>query len=70
MDSEDVREKMVKLWQSFEAGKISPTEARAHIGFSRTIIDSMKVEIAAAHLLGATTIQPVRQPKLGRNKTS
>ena len=32
MDSEDVREKMVKLWQSFEAGKISPTEARAHIG--------------------------------------
>ena len=59
MDSEDVREKMIKLWQSFEQGKISPTEARAHIGFARTVIDTMKVEIAAAHLLGATTIQPV-----------
>jgi hypothetical protein len=49
-DTGDVREKMLALWRKLDQGKISHTEARVHIGFARTVLDTLKVEIAAAHL--------------------
>ena len=49
-DTGDVREKMLALWKKLDQGKISHTEARVHIGFARTVLDTLKVEIAAAHL--------------------
>jgi hypothetical protein len=49
-DTGDVREKMLALWRKLDQGKITHTEARVHIGFARTVLDTLKVEIAAAHL--------------------
>ena len=54
MDTGDVREKMMKLWAKLDQGKLTHAEARAHIGFARTILDTIKVEIAAAHLQDAS----------------
>lgn len=45
-----IRAKMLKLWTQFDSGKLSNSEARTHIGFARTILETLKVEIAAAHL--------------------
>lgn len=50
VDTGDVREKMLALWKKVDQGKISHTEARVHIGIARTVLDTLKVEIAAAHL--------------------
>ena len=50
IDTGDIREKMLALWKKIDQGKISHTEARVHIGIARTILDTLKVEIAAAHL--------------------
>jgi hypothetical protein len=41
---------MLMLWSKFEKGEVSAIEARVQIGLARTIIDTLKVEIAAAHL--------------------
>ncbi len=49
-DTGEIRAKMLKLWTRFDAGKISAGEARTHIGFARTVLETLKVEIAAAHL--------------------
>lgn len=49
-DTADVREKMLKLWKQVDENKIATPEARVHIGIARTILDTIKVEIAAAHL--------------------
>jgi len=49
-DTIDIREKMMKLWGKLDRGEISHAEARVHIGFARTVLDTLKVEIAAAHL--------------------
>lgn len=49
-DTGDVRDKMLALWKKLDQGKITHTEARVHIGFARTVLDTLKVEIAAAHL--------------------
>ena len=49
-DTAALREKMLALWTLFEQGKLSATEARVHIGFARTLVETLKVEIAAAHL--------------------
>jgi hypothetical protein len=54
IDTGDVREKMLALWKKLDQGKISHTEARVHIGFARTVLDTLKVEIAAAHLNDAS----------------
>ena len=43
-------DRIQSLWDKFDAGGLSATEARTHIGFARTILDAKKVEIAAAHL--------------------
>jgi hypothetical protein len=50
LDTGDVREQMMTLWRKLDQGKITHTEARVHIGFARTVLDTLKVEIAAAHL--------------------
>ncbi len=50
IDTGDVRDKMLALWKKIDQGKISHTEARVHIGIARTVLDTLKVEIAAAHL--------------------
>ncbi len=52
-DTEALRSKMLKLWETFDQGKLTATEARVHIGMARTILDTLKVEIAAAHLNSA-----------------
>lgn len=49
-NTEAIRNKMLALWAKFDSGKISAGEARTHIGFARTVLDSLKVDIAAAHL--------------------
>lgn len=46
----DIRNKIMALWGRLDRGEISHSEARVHIGFARTVLDTMKVEIAAAHL--------------------
>lgn len=53
-DTTALRDKLLKLWASFEKGELSATEARVHIGFARAVIESLKAEIAAAHLGGGT----------------
>lgn len=49
-DTGAIRKKILGLWTQFDNGKITAGEARVHIGFARTILDSLKVDIAAAHL--------------------
>lgn len=49
-DTWAIRRKILALWTQFDAGKISSGEARTHIGFARTVLETLKVEIAAAHL--------------------
>lgn len=49
-DTAQLRTKLLSLWADMERGKISPQEARTHIGFARAALDTLKVEIAAAHL--------------------
>lgn len=49
-DTHEIRKEMLDLWKQFKAGKLSATEARTHIGFARTVMETLKVEIAAAHL--------------------
>lgn len=49
-DTAGLRSKLLNLWSDMENGKISPQEARTHIGFARATLDTLKVEIAAAHL--------------------
>jgi hypothetical protein len=53
-DTTALRDKLLKLWAAFEKGDLSATEARVHIGFARAVIESLKAEIAAAHLGGGT----------------
>lgn len=48
--TDDLRQKLLKFWSAFERGEVSTQDARIHIGFSRAVLDSLKVEIAAAHL--------------------
>lgn len=49
-DTTELREKVLKLWKGFDNGKITPQEARIHIGFARAVVETIKVEIASAHL--------------------
>lgn len=59
-DTAELRGKMMAIWREVDAGKISHTEARVHIGFARTVLDSLKVDIAAAHLnQGAIPSAPI-----------
>lgn len=49
-DTQDIRNKMLHIWKLIDEKKISATEARLHISLARTILETLKVEIAAAHL--------------------
>jgi hypothetical protein len=41
---------MLELWMRVDAGKISAAEVRLHLGIARVILDTLKVEMMAAHL--------------------
>lgn len=49
-DTAEIRARMIKLWEQVEQRKISASEARLYISLARTILETIKVEIAAAHL--------------------
>jgi hypothetical protein len=49
-DTTALREKLLRLWAQFEKGELSAQEARVHIGFARAIVETLKAEIAAAHI--------------------
>ena len=46
----DIRAKILEVWKRVDARKISIAEARLQIGLARTVLETLKVEIAAAHL--------------------
>jgi hypothetical protein len=49
-DTADIREKLLRIWDKVDRKEMSTSEARLHIGLARAILDTLKVEIAAAHL--------------------
>jgi hypothetical protein len=53
-DTADIREKMLRIWKLVDEKKISSSEARLHISLARTVLETLKVEIAAAHLTQTT----------------
>ena len=57
-DTADIRAKMLKLWKLLDYNKITATQVRLHIGIARVILETLKVEMAAAHL-NKSTIDPV-----------
>ena len=61
-DTADIRAKMLQLWKLVDQNKISASEVRLHIGIARVILDTLKVEMTAAHLsqthIPAVTITP------------
>jgi hypothetical protein len=61
-DTQDIRNKILQVWKLVDEKKISTSEARLHIGLARTILETIKVEIAAAHLSQAQ-IPPVQITK-------
>lgn len=52
-DTADIRAKLVALWAKIDDKSISTSEARLHISVARAILETLKVEIAAAHLAQA-----------------
>jgi len=52
-DTADIRAKMLEVWKRLDEKKITVTEARLHIGLARAVLETLKVEIAAAHLAQA-----------------
>jgi hypothetical protein len=49
-DTADIRTKLLEIWKQIDEKKISSSEARMHISVARAILDTLKVEMAAAHL--------------------
>ena len=49
-DTTDIRAKLLEIWKQIDEKKISSSEARMHISVARAILDTLKVEMAAAHL--------------------
>ena len=49
-DTADVRQKLLRIWRLVDEKKITAAEARLHIGLARAVLDTLKVEIAMAHL--------------------
>ena len=49
-DTADIRDKILRVWKLVDEKKISLAEARLHMGLARTLLETLKVEIAAAHL--------------------
>lgn len=57
-DTADIRAKLLLIWRQIDERKISASEARLHISVARAILETLKVEMAAAHLTQAQ-IPPV-----------
>ena len=49
----DIRKRILHVWKLVDEKKISSAEARLQMGLARTVLETMKVEIAAAHLAQA-----------------
>lgn len=49
-DTGQLRTKLLVLWAKYDKGDIDAAEAKTHISFARATLDTLKVEIAAAHL--------------------
>lgn len=49
-DTQDIRTRILHIWKLVDEKKITTSEARLHIGMARVILETLKVEIAAAHL--------------------
>jgi hypothetical protein len=49
-DTADIRAKLLEIWKLVDEHKISSSEARLHISLARAVLETLKVEIAAAHL--------------------
>jgi len=49
-DTADIRAKLLDIWKQIDEKKISSSEARLHISVARALLDTLKVEMAAAHL--------------------
>lgn len=62
----DIRAKLLEVWKQIDDKTISSSEARLHISVARAILDTLKVEMAAAHL-AQTQIPPV---PIGRSMLS
>lgn len=54
----DIRTKLLDIWRQIDEKTISSSEARLHISVARAILDTLKVEMTAAHL-AQTQIPPV-----------
>jgi hypothetical protein len=52
-DTGDVREKLLRVWKLVDEKKISIGEARLQVSLARAVLETLKVEIAAAHLAQA-----------------
>jgi hypothetical protein len=52
-DTADIRTKLLMIWKQIDEKKISASEARLHISVARAILETLKVEMAAAHLTQA-----------------
>jgi len=57
-DTAGIRQKMMEIWSRVDSGDMTHQEARVHIGLARTVLDTLKVEIAAAHL-NVSSVPPV-----------
>jgi hypothetical protein len=49
-DTADIRAKLLDIWRRIDEKKISSAEARLHISVARAVLETLKVEMAAAHL--------------------
>lgn len=49
-DTADIREKLLRVWKQVDEKKISLGDARLQISLARAVLETLKVEIAAAHL--------------------
>lgn len=49
-DTADIRAKLLEIWKMVDNKQISSSEARLHISLARAVLETLKVEIAAAHL--------------------
>jgi hypothetical protein len=57
-DTADIRTKLLVIWKRIDDKTISASEARLHISVARAILETLKVEMTAAHLAQAQ-IPPV-----------
>ncbi len=49
-DTAEIRKKMLHIWKLVDEKKMPTSEVRLHVSIARTILETIKVEIAAAHL--------------------